>query len=77
MTKQLATVQVNDVVTEFIKSMIKLSEDPRQVMVGVHNAFVFGDIFDEIDFDITEGELAQIFEGLEIIDKALDETKTN
>lgn len=75
MTKQLAVVEVNQVVTDFIKSMIRLSEDPQQVVTGIHNAFVFGEIFEEIDFDITERELGKVFEGIEIIQEALGENE--
>ena len=71
MEKQLAVVEINQVVTDFIKLAIRLSEDPYQVIVGLHNAFVFGEIFDEIDFDITEEELGRVFEGIDIIQKAL------
>ncbi len=72
MQKQLAVVETSNVVTEFLKTMIKLSDDPRQVVVGIHNTFVFGEIFEEIGFDITEEELTQIFDGIEAIGKALD-----
>lgn len=73
MVKQLAAVEINQVVTDFIKLAIRLSKDPQQVMTGIHNAFVFGEIFDEIDFDITEERLGKIFKGIDTIREALKE----
>lgn len=73
MVKQLAVVEINKIVTDFIKSAIRLSEDPRQVVTGIHNAFVFGEIFEDIDFDITDEKLGKIFEGIATIQEALKE----
>jgi hypothetical protein len=70
-TQQSAAVEINEVVTEFIKTMIKISDDPRQVFVGIHNAFVFGEIFDEIGFDFSEEQLGQLFNGIEMCQDAL------
>lgn len=66
-------VKINEVVTDFIKSAIRLSDDPQQVLTGIHNAFVHGEIFDQIGFNITEENLGKIFEGIEVIQKALIE----
>lgn len=76
MTQQFATVEIRDVVAEFIKSMIKLSDDPRQVMAGIYNAFVHGEIFEEIGFDITEEQLVKVFDGIEIMSVAIEDADT-
>ncbi len=73
MARQLAVVEINEVVTDFIQSAIRLSEDPQQVLTGIHNAFVHGEIFDQIGFNITEEKLGKVFEGIEVIQKALVE----
>ena len=73
MARQLAMVEINEIVTDFIKSAIRQSEDPQQVLVGIYNAFVHGEIFDQIGFNITEENLGKIFEGIEVIQKALIE----
>ncbi len=71
MAKLSAVVEINEIVTDFIKSAIRLSEDPQQVVAGIHNAFILGEIFDDIGVDITHEELGKIFEGIETIQKAL------
>ena len=73
MAKLSAVVEINEIVTDFIKSAIRLSEDPQQVVAGIHNAFVFGEIFEDIGFDITDEKLGKIFEGIETIKEALKE----
>ena len=73
MTKTAAKVNSDfiDMVTELIKALVRTSENPRGVMVGVHNAFVHGEILDEAGIDCSEKDLEDLFEGFDKSIKAL------
>lgn len=73
MTQQFATVEISDVVGEFVKSMIKLSDEPIQVVVGLHNAFVHGQVFADLGLYPTDKQLENLFDGLE---KMIDAVKS-
>lgn len=71
MTRTLATVEINEVVEKFIREMIKLSENPRQVLTGIHNAFCHGDILEEIGLSFTDQQLTDIFNDIDEIGEIL------
>lgn len=65
-----SAIEVNEITEQFILKLIKLSENPHQVFVGIHNAFVHGEILHEVgQTDLGENDclLTEFFEG---IDKA-------
>lgn len=70
-------VAVNDAVEQFIRMMIRISEDPSFVMTGVHNAFAHGDIFEEIGMSVQDSDLSDLFEGLDKCNKAIDNISGN
>lgn len=74
-TKLTAAVETHSVVTEFMKTMIKVSENPRQVWTGIHNAFVHGDIFEDINADISDTQLTEMYKHIDAIGKILDKVE--
>jgi len=77
------TNPVVDLTTDIIKALVKSSEDPRSVMAGIHNAFVFGKLLEEVGLDWDENEtgpqadtlLGQLLEHLSEAGKAIGEMR--
>lgn len=70
-----SAVEINEITTKIIKEMMKLSESPKSVWAGIHNCFVFGEIFEEIGLDISEKQLEKLFEHIDAISSILEEVE--
>ena len=68
-------VRTHEVVEHFIRMLVTEADaDPRTIMVGVHNAFVHGDILlERNDYSLGENDvhLKEFFRGIEISQAAL------
>ena len=66
-----------EVVQKMIESQTKafMREEihPVDILIGVHNAMAYGNIFDEVGLDISDEQLEQLFEGLGETIKVLGE----
>ncbi len=62
----MVTNSVVDLTTGIIKALVRSSEDPVAVLAGIHNAFVFGELLEEIGLDWDEDSplLEQLLEHL-------------
>ena len=67
-----AAIETNQIVEMFIRQMVKISRDPQQVWVGIHNAFAFGDVFDETGIHMSDEDLEEIFKGINAVGKAFN-----
>lgn len=61
-------LDTTDTTEQIIRQLVKLSESPLSVLVGVHNAFYHGEILREAGLDSNDDDLGELFEGL---DKAI------
>lgn len=64
------TMAVVDFLEDQIKVMAKHSS-VREVIVGLHNACVHGEIFEETGEDVSDEELAALFDHFEAISEIL------
>lgn len=51
-----------DLVDEVVKGLLRGGISPRTLFVGIHNAFVHGEILKEADVEFTDKQLEKLFE---------------
>jgi len=72
--EMLSPIEVHELVTNMIEMLVeKLEISPLQILVGVHNAFVHGDIFANMATNAEIDEhLPDFFDGLDKAAKAVE-----
>jgi len=66
--------------THLVNGLLKAGHDPRDIMIGFHNAFVHGqNLSDHTDYELDDDDinLGKLFEGFDMCIKALKNMKEN
>lgn len=61
-----------EMLESIIKNLIQVST-PADFASALHNAFVHGEVFEEVGIEFTDEQLSRIFDGLDIIVKTCKE----
>lgn len=61
-----------DITRDIVRALIRSSEDPDAVFVGVHNAFVHGSILEEIGLEVDNEHLDAFYSGIDDAMQALN-----
>lgn len=62
-----------DLCESMVRGIIKGGVSPNELLVGMHNAFVHGELFGEADLECSEESLGKLFNGLDIAIEAAKE----
>ena len=73
LVKHATNQPVVDVVESMVRGMVSKGVSPLQLLIGVKNAFSFGDVLKEGNFEFSEDSLHKIHNGLEVAIKAARE----
>lgn len=65
--------EVHDVVEGMIQGIVMAGMSPREIMVGISNAFVHGECLEKIGLTVPEESLKKLFEGFELSIQAMKE----
>lgn len=60
-----------DLVEATIRMLVAQSVSPLEVMSGLHNAFVHGELFEEAGYNVNDKDLGKFFDGIESAHKAV------
>jgi hypothetical protein len=60
-----------NVVEATIRMLIAQDVSPSEVMSGIHNAFVHGELFEEAGYNVNDKDLGKFFDGIETAQKAV------
>jgi hypothetical protein len=66
-------VEVNEIVSEFIKSLMNCDALPSSILSGVHNAFVHGQLLEVNGYDISQENLDKFFKHMDACLKIMRE----
>ena len=55
---------VVDLTTDIIKSLVRSFSDPKAVLAGIHNAFVFGELLEDVGLDWNDDKKDSLLEQL-------------
>ena len=64
-----------DTVESLVRTVIKTGTDPQQILIGIHNAFVHGEILEYTDYIVDDLNLGRLFDGFEISISALKQMR--
>lgn len=70
-TSMVNAIESHEVVTAFIKALLKSGANPSDIITGLHNSFVHGEAFDDAGIYFVDDELKKVFEHIEELSKAV------
>lgn len=65
-------IKEHERVETIIRGLIDKGCDPRALFVGLHNAFVHGEILIQNGYEITDKQLGKFYKGIKKCSKVLD-----
>lgn len=66
-------VETSEFVETLVRSLVKTGSTPRQIMVGIHNAFYHGELLTGAEQCFTDEQLGRIFEHIIALQTVLKE----